>query len=462
MRSVRSRRPWSRGRGLGVTAAIGVLLLAVVAAGCDRGLDEPDHPSAEQPPDDGPDPTDPDRDNNADPPPDEPAPTDPEADTPGLQLGYLLPETGPLAFLGAPQIEAVRFAVEELDAAGGVLGHPVTLLTGDEAGDPGIALETAERLLEQGVHAIIGAASSRMSLAVADTVTSAGALQCSPANTVIAFTTMDLNGRYARTAPSDRLQGPVLAATILADGNRNPALLARNDDYGQDLLEATLRTLQAEGADVAIELVYDSDAVAFDVEVSQVMASDADSVAILGFEEGALILRELIEQGLGPRNFPVYGADGLRSNDLAGLVDPGDPSALTGMRGTAPGLGQDPTGFLAEFRAATGLEDTQFAAEAYDCTVLIALAATAAGSTDGGAMAAQLVDLTAGGTPCTGFAACRDALEAGDTIAYQGASGVVLTRTEAGNAEPATGRYEVWTIDDTGRVVVEQVVESAP
>lgn len=431
---------------------LGVLLIAVVAAGCRPGADEPDPPPAEHPPA-----TDQDANGLLD----EPEPAEPDADTPGLVLGYVLPETGPLAFLGAPQIEAVRFAVNELDAAGGVLGHPVTLLSGDEAGDPSIARETVQRLLDEGVDAIIGAASSRMSLAVADTVTSAGVLQCSPANTAVAFTTLDLNGRYARTAPSDQLQGPVLAATILADGNRNPALLARNDDYGQDLLESTVRALEAEGADVGLELVFDSDAVSFDVEVSQVIASDADSVAILSFEEGALILRDLIEHGLGPRNFPVYGADGLRSNDLAELVDPRDPSALTGMRGTAPGRGDDSTGFLADFRAATGLDDTQFAAEAYDCTVLTALAATAAGSTEGATLAAQLVDLTTGDTPCTGFAACRDALEAGDTIAYQSASGVVLTRTPTGNAEPATGRYEVWTIDDTGRVVVEQVIESS-
>ncbi len=442
-----------------------MLLLVAVSAGCDPAPDASDPAPVTPPSETDRDPGEPEPD--TDPPPDDELPPevaepdDPEPAPAGLLLGYVLPETGPLAFLGAPQIEAVRFAVEELDAAGGVLGHPVTLLTGDEAGDPGIALETAERLLDEGVHAIIGAASSRMSLAVADTVTSAGALQCSPANTAVAFSTMDLGGRYARTAPSDRLQGPVLAATILADGNRNPALLARNDDYGQDLLDATVRALEAEGAGVALELVYDGDAVAFDVEVAQVMTSDADSVAILGFEEGALILRELIDQGLGPRNFPVYGADGLRSNDLAGLVDPGDPSVLTGMRGTAPGLGEDPTGFRERFHAATDLEDTQFAAEAYDCTVLIALAATAAGTTDGGAMAAQLVDLTTGDTPCTGYAACRDALEAGDTIAYQSASGVVLTRTESGNAEPATGRYEVWTIDDTGRVIVDQVVEQA-
>lgn len=442
-----------------------IALIALASAACDPDSGDPAPDPTEQPAPPDPDVPEPDPDDavpGPDPDVDDPDQDVDEPDPTGLQLGYVLPETGPLAFLGAPQIEAVRLAVEEINEAGGVLGEPVTLLTGDEAGDPGIALETAERLLDADVHAIVGAASSRMSLAVADTVTSAGVLQCSPANTAVAFTTMDLSGRYARTAPSDQLQGPVLAATILADGNRNPALLARNDDYGQDLLDATVRALETEGAGPALELVYDGDAVAFDVEVGQVMASDADSVAILGFEEGALILRELVEQGLGPRNFPVYGADGLRSNELAELVDPGDPSVLTGMRGTAPGHGQDPTGFLDRLQEETGLEDTQFAAEAYDCTVLIALAATAASSTDGGAMAAELVELTTGDVACTGFAACRDALEAGDTIAYQSASGVVLTRTEAGNAEPVIGRYEVWTIDEAGRIVVEQVVDAAP
>lgn len=379
-----------------------------------------------------------------------------------LSLGYILPESGPLAFLGPPQIEAMALAVADINAAGGVFGAEVTISSGDEAGDATIASEAAERLIGEGVDAIVGAAASGMSLSFVDAVTSAGILQCSGSNTAPTFTNNDYNGLYFRTAPSDGLQGPALAEVVLSDGSTNPAFLARADDYGQGLMDATVAALESAGASIALAEAYDPEAANFEAEVNAVAASGADAVVLISFDEGAQILATMIEAGLGPDVIPVYGADGLRSNDLASLVDPNDASVLEGMRGTAPGGGDGASAeFLERFTAETGVEDTQFAAEVYDCTTLIALAAVAAGSDEGAAMAAQMVGLTNGDVACDDFASCAAELEAGNTIAYQTKSGITMAETPTGNGEPDSGTYEVWEIGADGSIETVDVISSS-
>ncbi len=373
-----------------------------------------------------------------------------------LELGYVMPETGPLAFLGPPQIEATKMAVDEINAAGGVLDKDVTVAGADEAGDATVAAQSAQRLLNQGVDAIVGAAASGMSLAIIDAVTGAGVLQCSASNTSPTFTNYDDNGLYFRTAPTDALQGPVLAETIVGDGYSQVALMARADDYGRGLLESTKSALTKQGATVAAEIVYDPEAASFDSEVQQVVNSGADAVAIIGFDEGAKILKGLVEAGKGPQDIGVYGADGMRSETLAEKVDPNNPAVLDGMKGTAP-AGTENDAFLKKFKEKTGVEDTQFAAQAYDCTNLIALAAASAKSDKGTDIASKMVEVSKDGEQCNDFASCKKLLDDGKDIDYQGASGSV-DMVEAG--EPASGTYEVWKVNSEGKIETVKTVDS--
>lgn len=374
-----------------------------------------------------------------------------------LQLGYVLPESGPLALLGPPQVGALEMAVAEINDAGGVLGKEVSVSAGDEAGDPTVAAQTADRLIGEGVDAIIGAAASSMSLAIVDAVTNAGVAQCSGSNTSPTFTGYDDAGLYFRTAPTDLLQGRVLARTIREDGHDNVAIVARADDYGQGLMNATRTALEEQGATVSGTVVYDPEAASFEAEIQQLTAAEADTVVLISFEEGADILAAMIAAGIGPGKLAVYGADGLRSNHLAGLVDPTDPAVLAGVRGTAPAVGISAE-FLERYRERSGLEDATFAAQVYDCTILLALAAEAAGSDAGVDLAARVVEVSRGGTKCTSFAECRDLLGRGEDVDYDGASGAVDLTDEG---EPEVGHYEVWTIGADGQVSTESTTEVA-
>jgi branched-chain amino acid transport system substrate-binding protein len=409
------RSLWLR-RGAAVTA------LALAAAAC--GTDDP----GVEPEDDAVDAVD-----------------DGEAVGDGLVIGYILPESGPLAFLGPPQIQGVELAIEDINAAGGVLGQPVTLLTGDEAGDEAAAREAAERLIGEGVHAIVGAAASGMSLAFIDALHDNQIVQCSASNTSPAFTDHESNAFYYRTAPPDDGQAPLLAEMVIGDAHASVALMARADDYGRNLLELTSAELDAQGAEVTAEVVYDPEAATFDAEVQEAIAGSPDGVIVIGFDEGAQVLAGLIEAGYEPGQ--LYGADGMKSGDLASLTDPDNPAVLDGMKGTAPSAALE---FNERLFERLPDENAIYGGQAYDCTIAIALAAQAAGSTDPSVFVEFMVPISDGGTQCESFADCLAALEAGDEIDYDGPSGPIAW-TAAG-ADPGFATYEVWQIDEEGAV----------
>ncbi len=366
---------------------------------------------------------------------------DVEVSTDPLKLGYLLPETGQLAFLGPPMVSGVQLAIEEINNAGGVLGNPVELLSGDEAGDAGRAAEEASRLLASDVQGIIGAAATGMTMAVIDQITSAGVVQCSPSNTGILLTDQpDNGGYYFRTAPSDVLQAPVLAELVINAGAENVAVVARADDYGVPFLNETVEQLESRGATVVLSESYDPEAATFDSVVDAMLGSGADAYVLITFVEGAQITQGLLAGGAEPTQ--LFGADGIAGAAFADNFPSAD--VLEGMRFTAPTaiVPEDFEARLLEFNPA--LVDFLFSPNAYDCANLMALSAVAAGSTASSAVRDQMIDVTRGDNVCGSFAECKTFLDAGETIAYQSASGGPLNfiAVREGGGEPSRGVIE--------------------
>jgi hypothetical protein len=222
-----------------------------------------------------------------------------------LTIGYLLPLTGNLAFLGPPEIAGFDLAIQDINAAGGVLGAPVAA-EGADSGDTSTdtATQSVDRLLQANVNVIVGAASSGVSQTVVDTITGAGVMQISPANTSDIFTTYDDNGLYFRTAPPDLLQARALADLILEDGNNTVGILALNDPYGTGLAENTRNNLIDGGLseeDVPDPVIYDPQAANFDAEVQQMVDLNPDAIIVIGFEESSKIIQSLNAEGIGPQ-----------------------------------------------------------------------------------------------------------------------------------------------------------------
>lgn len=433
--------------------AVAALSAVALLAACGSGGDEPEDTTTEQtqPADTGATETAEDT---------EAAGT--EAATPeSFTFGYILPETGQLAFLGPPQVKALELAIQDINAAGGVLGADIPAPVGGDEGDQAtVAQASADRILGQGVSAIIGAAASGRSLDIIDRITGAGVMQCSGSNTAPTFTDYDDNGLYVRTAPSDALQGPVLANTIVNDGWTNVAIVARADDYGRGLANATADALENAGATVSVNETYDPNAQQYDAAIESLVSAQPDAVVIVAFEEGVQIIQGLLEAGLSPSDMGFYTTDGLRNPDLASLVNESDPSVIGGLKGTAP-ASADNAAFLdalSSFAPELG-DNTQFAPQVYDCAVTIALAAEAAGSADAEDFKNEVVGVTKDGTECSSYEECKALLDDGEDIDYQGVSGP-LDFTDAG--EPGRASIEVYGFDENGEFESLETVESNP
>jgi Periplasmic binding protein len=217
-----------------------------------------------------------------------------------LTVGTLLPQSGDLAFLGPPEFAGVDLAVKDINDAGGVNGNPVKQIKADSGdGTPNIAPSEADKLLRGGADVVVGAASSSVSLSVIDRITAAGVAQISPANTSTAFDSYADNGLYFRTAPSDVLQGQVMASTVIGDGKQNLAILARQDSYGEALADNVKNFFEQAGGTVVSFQLYDPNAATFSAEVQKIASEDPDAIVLISFDETKKIVPELIKAGLG-------------------------------------------------------------------------------------------------------------------------------------------------------------------
>lgn len=368
-----------------------------------------------------------------------------------LTFGGLLPETGSLAFLGPPEIAGALLAVDDINAAGGVLGADVVWIPGD-SGDTSadIANPTVDGHLAAGVHAIFGAASSSVTFTVIDKITGAGVIQFSPANTSQLLSTYDDKDLYFRTAPSDFLQGTILADLVAADG-LTAGVIYRQEPYGEGLAERFREVYESLGGEVTNFIAYPPEGVTtFDAEVDQLVETDPEVIVVISFEEGALILETMHARGIGPASGKaVWGVDG----NIGGLHNEmADPSILAGMQGTTPSVDLSTiTDFTARLDTMVegglgGIYD--YGAETYDAVVITALAAAIAGNLDPIEIAAQINDVTRGGEKCTTFADCNELINGGTTdIDYDGIGGP-YEFVDAG--EPAAASYRVVTLGENG------------
>ncbi len=353
-----------------------------------------------------------------------------------LELGTILPETGSLAFLGPPEFAGVELAVQDINEAGGVLGEDVELTQGDSGDtETDIANQTVDKHLAAGVDAIIGAASSGVSFTVIDKITGAGVVQFSPANTSPDFTEYDDNGLYFRTAPSDVLQGRTLGEIIIEDGHSTVGILALQDPYGEGLADNVEKSVTEGGGEVLEKIIYNPQAKNFDAEVQKIASADPEAIVVIGFDESAKVITELIEQGQGPQDKQLYTVDGNTGNALGEQIK--QKGALEGVKGTIPGAEQTP-----EFRdrlkeVDPKLKDFSYGPESYDAVVVIALAAVAAESDAGTDIGAEIPDVTREGTKCEDFQECADLLEEGEDIDYDGVSGPI-EMSDAGDPQEAT------------------------
>jgi branched-chain amino acid transport system substrate-binding protein len=391
-----------------------------------------------------------------------------------LTIGDSVPLSGDLADFGPPGEKAADLAADEITAAIEEAGvdHTVEVVHEDNAGgaDQQAAVQAARKLVESdGASCITGAWASDDTIPTAESVAiPEEILLISPASTSDEITGLDDNGLVNRTAPPDAFQGPTLSKYLVEEALKGAEgktinIGARNDAYGTGLADTFSAAWEEAGGSVGEEVVYDTALPNYDTEAEQIVSGNPDGIVIIDFPETYnKVGPALVRAGFDPKT--TFVTDGLISSDLA---EGAGADAVNGLRGTAPGVPDDDKSSQAFDELYTSseprnVERQTFDAQNFDAVVLCYLAAVAAGSTDGQEMADALGDITAPpGDPYTWdqLPEAIEALQNGDDIDYQGASGPIDLDE---NGDATSGVYDLYEFKGGAPAPTDEIEVTPP
>jgi branched-chain amino acid transport system substrate-binding protein len=369
-------------------------------------------------------------------------------------IGIILGFTGPLESITPGMAASAELALKEASDSGklpgGITLNPVR--ADSTCIDAAAATTAAQQLVtSQNVAAIIGADCSGVTIAIANNVAIPnGVVMVSPSATSPALTTIEDEGYFFRTAPSDARQGEILAAIVKEQGLDNVAVTYTNNDYGKGFADAFAAAFQELGGTIAINAAHEDGKADYSAEVAALQASGAPALVVLGYVDqgGVGIVQASLDTGAFETFF--FG-DGMYGQSLIDSV--GDE--INGkVIGTLPGTAGEGADKFAELAKAAGMDPTgTYVPESYDAGALLALAIAAAGGPDRTGIRDKMMDLANAPGEQIFAGELAKGLElaaAGTDIDYQGATGVELI----GPGE-AQGSYRVYDIVDNAAHTLE-------
>ena len=364
--------------------------------------------------------------------------------TADIKMGVILGFTGPIESLTPDMGGSAEVAFKEASDSGLLLGGQkiVSVRADSTCIDAGAATAAAERLVTaEKVAGIMGADCSGVTTAIANNVAVPnGVPMISPSATSPALSTIADNGYFFRTAPSDARQGQVLAEITMERGINEVAVTYTNNDYGKGLADSFGGAYQALGGKISAVVPHEDGKADYSAEVASLDASGADVLVVFGYvDQGG---RYMIQTSLDSGAFDKFIlADGMFGESLLQNVD-GD---LTGSFGTVPGTDSKGAATYADMAKASGLKaGGPFTGESYDAAALLILAMQSAGSTDGAAIASNVMGVAnaPGEKIMPGeLAKGLRILANGGAVDYVGASNVELT-----GVGEASGSYREFEI----------------
>ncbi|MEQ6248064.1 ABC transporter substrate-binding protein [Sulfitobacter sp. HNIBRBA3233] len=295
----------------------------------------------------------------------------------GLEFGF----TGPIESLTGPMAAGAEMAMKEVTDSGMLLdGATVTPMRADSGCiDNGLAVSNAERLIADGIHGLIGADCSGVTGAVLQNVAIPnGMVMISPSATSPGLTTMEDNGLFFRTSPSDAREGEVMAEILMERGVESIALTYTNNDYGKGLADAIQSSFEAAGGEVTIVAAHEDGKADYSAEVGALASAGGDLLVVAGYldQGGAGIIKAALDAGA----WDTFGLPGgMIGENLPKTIGP-DLDGSYGQIAGSQGNGIETFTAMAE---EAGFDGTSpYTPEAYDAAALFLLAMQAAGSMD--------------------------------------------------------------------------------
>src|SRR6478735_3127456 len=303
-----------------------------------------------------------------------------------IKMAVTGPLTGPNAAFGAQLKNGVEQAVEDINAAGGILGQKIQLFVGDDRADPKEGVSVANKFVGDGVKFVIGHFNSGVTMPASEVYQENGILEITPAATNPRITERNMWNIF-RTCGRDDQQGAVAGDYILKKfKGKKIAVIHDKTTYGQGLADVTKATINKGGMKEVLYEGVNKDDKDFSALVSKVKASGADLIYWGGLHDtGGLILRQMRAQGV---KAPLMGGDGITDDEFASIAGPGAEGTLM-TYGPDPRKRPEAKDAVAKFRA-KNFEPQAYTLYSYAAVQIIKQAAEAAKSLDPKKVAEQI------------------------------------------------------------------------
>ncbi len=243
-----------------------------------------------------------------------------------VKVGVAGPITGNNAAFGAQLKNGTEKAVEDINAAGGILGQKIQLSVGDDASDPKQGVSVANKFVGEGVKLVVGHFNSGVSIPSSEVYQEAGVLQVTPASTNPRFTERNMWNTF-RTCGRDDQQGAVAADYISKNfKGKKVAIVHDKTPYGKGLADETQKGMNAKGVKEVLYEGINTGEKDFSALVSKLKSAAVDLVYFGGLHtEAGLIVRQMRDQGV---NAPLMSGDGITDKEFAQIAGPGAEGTL--------------------------------------------------------------------------------------------------------------------------------------
>ncbi|MFV2001946.1 MAG: ABC transporter substrate-binding protein [Paracoccaceae bacterium] len=346
-----------------------------------------------------------------------------------IKLGILIGFTGPIESLTAPMAAGAELAMAEVTESGKLLGGATVTPVRADTGciDNALATSNAERLiLSEGIAGLIGGDCSGVTGAILSNVAIPnGMVMISPSATSPALSTVEDQGLFFRTAPSDSREGQIMSDILMERGVSSVALTYTNNDYGKGLADAFKTAYEAAGGEVTITASHEDGKADYSAEVGALASAGGEMVVVAGYlDQGGLgIIRSALDTGAFDK-FVLPG--GMIGDSIIANLG----SELNGSFGQIAGSGSDGAQKIQALGAEAGFDGSSpYTPESYDAAALFMLAMQAAGSTDPAVYVKEILNVAnaPGELIFPGdLARGLEILAAGGEIDYAGGSDVEL------------------------------------
>ncbi|MFB6235944.1 MAG: ABC transporter substrate-binding protein [Halopenitus sp.] len=341
-----------------------------------------------------------------------------------VKQGVLLPLTGDLGSLGKPIRDGAILPAAELE---GKTDFTFDIQEADTETNPQAGISGANSLINNGYPAITGPASSGVNLQVTkQALIPNKTVGVSPSSTSPAVTSLKDDDYVFRTAPSDALQGQVIAQVGAEKlGNSTAATMYVNNDYGQALSESFAATFKEEyDGEVKQQVSFEKEQNSYSSQLESALNDSPGMLVVIGYPaSGIQLFRDYYSDFDTGQDIVV--TDGLIDNKLPDEVD-NDMANVTGTAPKASGPGR--SAFDKLYEEEYGRAPGVFNAHAYDATAVSFLANIYAGENSGKAVRDNMRKAANPKGKKFGPGELKKAVEtaaAGDEVNFQGASSSV-------------------------------------